>query len=333
MTFIIRQTLLILFLALLSWVSVSAQARYDTLVHNGDSTKTTKMMAYPQRDGTLLLYRKPKPFSFITKLPRTFGDIAKESFTKKSLKTWGIITGSTLLLVAFDQNISDGVQQFSQDIHVSSDTPYKTLIGFKLGSKEVPVYQLPQNLNTAFYSVGEGFTSIAISGGFFVYGKIKRDYRALQTASQILQVQLAVGLLTQAIKRMTGRESPFVATASGGVWKPFPGFSEYTKNTPHYDAFPSGHMATMMATVTVLADNYPSKKWIRPFGYSLMGLVGLAMINNGVHWASDYPLALGIGYVTGKVAVKMNRIVMYDGNRKMAEVKKFERKKKLYSLL
>ncbi len=66
-----------------------------------------------------------------------------------------------------------------------------------------------------------------------------------------------------------------------------------------------------MATVTVLADNYPEKKLIRPIGYTVMGLVGLAMINNGVHWASDYPLAIGIGYVTGKVTVRINRIVRY----------------------
>jgi len=320
--------------AIIAQLSVSAQNRLDTLVYNSDSTKTTKMIAYPQEDGTILLYRKPKPFSFITQIPRTFGGMAKESFTKKSLKTWGLITGSTLLMVAFDQDIAKGVQHLAQDVHVSSDTPYKTLVGFKMGSKDVPVYQLPQNINTAFYSVGEGFTSIAISGGFFIYGKIKRDYRALQTASQILQVQLAVGLLTQTIKRMTGRESPFVSTAPGGVWKPFPGFSEYTKHTPHYDAFPSGHMTTMMATVTVLADNYPSKKWIRPFGYSLMGLVGLAMINNGVHWISDYPLALGIGYVSGKVAVRMNRVVKQGSVKKRdAEVRKLDFKKKLHHLL
>lgn len=31
------------------------------------------------------------------------------------------------------------------------------------------------------------------------------------------------------------------------------------------------------------------------------------MVNNGVHWMSDYPLALGIGYVVGKFAVSSGR--------------------------
>ena len=290
---------------------VMAQSqRYDTLVYNSDSTKAVKMQAYPLED-RILLYAKPKAFSFVTQIPRVYANAAKEGFSKKSLPTWGIIAGSTALLLIYDQKIIDGVQQASRDINLSADTDYKTLIGFKLGSKEVPVYQLPQNLNTAFYSIGEGFTSMALAGGMFVYGKIKKDYRAAHTASQIVQVQLSVGILTQTIKRLTGRESPFVSTAPGGVWRPFPGFSDFTKNTPHYDAFPSGHMTTMMATVTILADNYPEKKWIRPVGYTIMGLVGVAMMNNGVHWASDYPLALGIGYVTGKVTVRMNRLVRY----------------------
>ena len=65
--------------------------------------------------------------------------------------------------------------------------------------------------------------------------------------------------------------------------------------------FPSGHLATAMATITILAGNYPDNKYIKPVGYSLMGLLGYAMLNNGVHWISDYPLAIAIGYTCGKI--------------------------------
>ena len=62
-----------------------------------------------------------------------------------------------------------------------------------------------------------------------------------------------------------------------------------------------------MATVTVIADNYPEYKYIRPLGYSLMALLGYSMINNGVHWASDYPLGLAIGYGFAKVITNRNK--------------------------
>jgi hypothetical protein len=68
-------------------------------------------------------------------------------------------------------------------------------------------------------------------------------------------------------------------------------------------------MGTLVATYVVITENYPEKRWIRPVGISIMTLVGLSMINNDVHWASDYPLAVGMGYVFGKATVKLNRFI------------------------
>jgi len=79
---------------------------------------------------------------------------------------------------------------------------------------------------------------------------------------------------------------------------------------------PSGHMATMMGTVTVLTLNYPEKKWIKPVGYGIMGLIGFAMMNNDVHWASDYPLAIGVGYVTAQATVRLNRWIRNEHQKK-----------------
>jgi membrane-associated phospholipid phosphatase len=254
-------------------------------------------------------YSKPKHFQFITQIPRAFAAAGQDIFKAKSLRTISVIAVSTLALIPADQYITDQAQQFGRFIHLDNARNYKTLVSFRLGRKQVPVYELPRNLNSVFYSLGEGFSSMVVTGAMFGYGKIRNDYRALQTASQILQSQLMVGVATQALKRISGRESPSRATGSGGVWRPFPGFSKFTNNTSKYDAFPSGHLASMTATLTILASNYPEKKWIPITAYGLLGVVGFAMVNNEVHWASDYPLAMGIGYVCGKATVKLNRIL------------------------
>ena len=34
------------------------------------------------------------------------------------------------------------------------------------------------------------------------------------------------------------------------------------------------------------------------------------MMNNGVHWASDYPLALGMGYLIGKISANYGKKVI-----------------------
>ncbi|MFZ1807807.1 MAG: phosphatase PAP2 family protein [Cyclobacteriaceae bacterium] len=266
-----------------------------------DSLKEAKVI--------LLEYARPKHFSFLTSLPKTFVGASKETFRSKSIPALSLITLSTLLLIPVDQRINDGVNDFSRSIGLNSDREYKTLIGFNLGNLDVDVYDAPQNLNTVFYSIGEGSTSMLICAGLYLHGKVKHNYRSLQASNQLLQSLLAVGITTQFIKRISGRESPFVATVPGGAWSLFTNPATYQSKVPSYDAFPSGHLATMMATTTVLTLNYPEKKWIKPVGYGLMTLVSLAMINNGVHWTSDYSLALGIGYVFGKVSFGMNKWV------------------------
>ena len=55
-----------------------------------------------------------------------------------------------------------------------------------------------------------------------------------------------------------------------------------------------------MSALTVIAENYPDYKWIKPVGYTALGLMCYEMMQSKVHWASDYPIALFVGYITGK---------------------------------
>ena len=119
---------------------------------------------------------------------------------------------------------------------------------------------------------------------------------------------LALGASTQILKYSTGRETPGSATAPGGKWRPFPSVSNFNNNKPKYDAFPSGHLATFVSAVTIVAENYPRVKWIKPVGYTIAGLLSFAMMNNGVHWAGDYPLGFALGYGFGKFITRKNHI-------------------------
>ena len=263
--------------------------------------------AYKAGNGKILVYTKPRHFSFITNLPKDQAGIIKTAFKKQRLKPLLIITGTTLALLLADQAVTNGIRQFSDNIHFHSEEDYKTIVEIKVGNTAVSLIKAPENLNTALYQLGQGFPGLLIGAGLFTYGKIKNDYRALSTASQLAEAFILMGVNTQIIKRITGRQSPANATVNGGRWQPFPAFKNYQANTPNYDAFPSGHIATMMSTITILAENYPKKKYIKPVGYSLIGLVSLSMINNNVHWISDYPLAIGLGYLCAMQVVNRNR--------------------------
>lgn len=283
----------------------------DSLLVPSDKKVTTyklgKEQHYVLKDSTVLIYKKPRYFSFVTNLPKDMWEIAKEPFKKENLVSNVIIAGTTGVLLLADEPLIDGVRNLSDKINLSPETIFKDAFSIKAGSTDIKILRLPQNLNTAIYQLGQGFPALLIGGGLYISGKLRNNYRDLSTASQLAESFFLMGAYTQLIKRTTGRQTPSEATVPGGKWQPFPSFSNYQKHTSKYDAFPSGHMATMMSAVTILSENYPEKKYIRPVGYSLMGLLGYAMMNNKVHWASDYPLAIALGYVSAKQVVKRNK--------------------------
>lgn len=267
-------------------------------------------MEYTLPSGQTMVYRKPGAFHFMGTLPKDYKSYCKKTFRESQLVNFGFIAGSTLMLYAFDDQLLRGAKSFGRTVHLAGTSNQTALIDEKvrIGKQDVKLeFNVPTDLNSSMYFLGDGWTHTTIALSYWVTGLITHDYRALQTASQLGECILATGIATQVIKHITGRESPFTTNVPRGTWRFFPNQKEYAAHTPSHDAYPTGHLATAMATVTVIADNYPEKKYIRPLGYSLMGLLGFAMMNNGVHWASDYPLGIALGYSFAKIATTQGR--------------------------
>ncbi len=247
-------------------------------------------------------YEKPGALDFIKFFPGNLWTYTRQTFRKENLLNIGLMASATALLVVYDQDILDETQRFGRRIGLTGNNRMKPVFhvfGFPI--------ELPHDTDTALYFIGDGWTHTAIAGIFMGYGLMTNDNRALQTASQIASGMLSTGLSTQLLKHITGRESPFKATAPGGRWRLFPNQIEYHKNVPAYDAYPSGHLATATMTYTVIASNYPGSKIVKPLGITLLTILSFEMVNNGVHWVSDYPLAIAMGYSLGKIAVARGR--------------------------
>lgn len=151
---------------------------------------------------------------------------------------------------------------------------------------------------------GDGKYHFGLAGAFALYGLAFHDNRALRTASQTVEAVLATGISVQLLKRVTGRESPIAATKHRGRWKFFPRPNDYNRNPPGYYAYPSGHISTAMATLTVIMENYPEQRWLKPVGYTWIGLLGLGLVAKGMHWYSDLPLGITLGYAYGRIAAE-----------------------------
>ena len=269
-----------------------------------------RISTYTVAPGVTWHYDKPKPFRWAMRIPRDLGQFPAYTFRKENAGTLiGLVVSSAALWVA-DQAITDWSQNVGTQLGLTAKSTQRTLfyVPFRIGSANLPFeFNVPDNLNSTFYYLGDGWTHLAVATSFWVYGGINKDNRALQTSGQLGEAILSTGLVVQGLKRLTGRQSPYVATKDRGEWHLFPSYTRYQSFVPNNDAFPTGHLATAMATVTVIADNYPEYHFIRPVGYGLMGLLGYAMLNNGVHWASDYPIGIALGYAFGKIAVRNGR--------------------------
>ena len=265
---------------------------------------------YHQQNGDSFYYKKPGHFSFISNIPKNSYGYFRQSLQKENLYKVGIVAASTTLLLIFDQRITDGVQGFAKRNSISANEQFEPIVSVKVMGKKTNLGKWPKNFNTAVYNLGQGSSVVLVAAGFFIGGKIKHDNRALQTASQLAESFLALGVQTQVLKYATGRENPSDASVAGGRWHPFPSFSNFQNNKPKYDAFPSGHLATFVSAVTIVAENYPAVRWIKPVGYTIASLLSFAMINNGVHWASDFPLGFALGYGYGKYITHKNKITI-----------------------
>lgn len=259
---------------------------------------------------TVLPYDTPGPVEWLTSTPRNLISFSRQ-ITKKEYYPWlAGIAASSILLIRYDQQITDAAQKLGRGLGMTSDTKNGretiTLIDWQAGGYDLPLV-IPANATSTMYFFGDGLAHLGIVGGLLGYGFLNDDNRSISTASQTAEALLLTGVVVQVLKRTTGREAAYLASEKGGKWQWFPNQEAYNKHVPQFDAFPSGHLATVMATTKVLADNYPDHRYIWPVGGGVMTLLGFAMLTNGVHWAGDYPLGLAIGYVAGKVAVDRNR--------------------------
>ncbi len=257
-----------------------AGERKIPFAEKNDSTASSEVKA-----DSLLLNRQPPRsetlqwYTMFQRIPGDWVTFANRNIREERIPIIAGITGLTAFAIWTDQPVWE-----------ASDRWYKS-------SKTV------KKISDYFEYLGDGKPQFGLAAAFGAFGLLAKDDRALRTGSQLVQTILACGTVIQTLKHITGRESPFVSSRINGRWVFFPNQIDYHKKVPYYDAYPSGHIATATATLTVIMENYPEwKPWLRPLSYFIIAGIGIGLSNTGIHWWSDYPLGIALGYEFGMIA-------------------------------
>lgn len=238
------------------------------------------------------------------KVPETSMDAFKMSFTKKSIPWWVGIVGSTLILYNNDEVILENWQREGRAAGLGNTDKTKAVASVG----DIDLLRLPTDQASLMYFLGDGWMHFGISAGFIITGQMNDNVRAYNTGLRIAHGMVTSTIFSQILKRAFGRESPYVKSEPFGRWSPFPSIPEYQKRTAHYDAMPSGHIMTATLTFTIINEEYPEySNYVVPLAVVWVTTLGYAMVNNGVHWASDYPLGIAMGYVFGKISAQMGK--------------------------
>jgi membrane-associated phospholipid phosphatase len=227
------------------------------------------------------------------------------TFRRETIAPMALIAVSTGLLIYYDGPLYDETVRAGDHMGIPQENRQLEYGKFILPGldAQVAVFTVPGNMGAWLYFLGNGWFYVGLIGSFWGYGMVADDQNAVNTAADITEAMTINGAVVLALKMSTGRETPNTRETPSGKWRWFRNPWQYLGHVSKYDAFPSGHLATAMAAATVVGDHYPDQKWIYPLSYAMMVPLTFQMVNSGVHWYSDYPLAIYIGSTVGKVVV------------------------------
>jgi hypothetical protein len=270
--------LFLLLVVVASTLSVAA----ENIPFKQPSDSSSAVSATPDSLHLSFDLRKSSDLKWYTMFERIPGDwvtYANRTFREEKIPEIAGMTALTAFAIWTDQPVWE-----------ASDRWYKS-------SKVV------KDVSEFFEYLGDGKPQFGLAAAFGAVGFLAKDDRALRTGSQLVETILACGIVIQTLKHITGRESPLVSSRINGRWVFFPNQIEYHRKVPYYDAFPSGHIATATATLTVVMENYPEwKPWLQPLSYFIIAGIGVGLSNTGIHWWSDFPLGIALGYEFGMIA-------------------------------
>ncbi|KXK53472.1 MAG: phosphoesterase PA-phosphatase-like protein [Chlorobi bacterium OLB7] len=157
-----------------------------------------------------------------------------------------------------------------------------------------------------------GNYGIGAAAAFAGYSFLFNDPKGKETSAMLAEALITSGLWTRLGKFLTGRERPSNAYSEGHATGKWYGpllqcNGNHRFGGPRFDAFPSGHTATVFAIATVFAEQYNQTLVVPVAVYSFATVVGISRTLEHTHWISDVFVGALLGYLCGRDVVASYR--------------------------
>jgi membrane-associated phospholipid phosphatase len=182
---------------------------------------------------------------------------------RKQLKWWVIFGGATGALIATDKYFSKNIAHPAWVTTVGNDVSY----------------------------LGEPYTLLPLAAGMYFGGTAAGSDHFRETGLLTFEALADVTIVQYALKSVFDRQRPLQANGNGE-------FEAAT--TPRYNSsFPSGHAIETFAIASVIAHEYPHKRWVKILAYSYAGGVVGARLAARQHFPGDVMAGGVIGWFVG----------------------------------
>lgn len=183
--------------------------------------------------------------------------------SKKDAKWWIIFGGATGGLIAADKYISKN----------APDSSGLRTLG-----------------NTVSY-LGEPYTLLPIASIMYFGGTKFGSDHFRETGLLSFEALANVTIMEVALKGIFDRQRPLQAQGNGRFWA--------ATNSRWNSSFPSGHAITTFALASVIAHEYPHKKWVQIAAYCYAGGVVGARLAANQHFPGDVMAGGAMGWFVG----------------------------------
>lgn len=183
--------------------------------------------------------------------------------SKRDTKWWVIFGGATGALIATDKYVS----------------------------KNAPNTAGLRTLGGDVSDLGEWYALLPLSAAFYLGGTASGSDHFRETGLLAFESLADVTLMQVAIKAIFNRQRPLEGHGNGEF--------EASTSGRFNSSFPSGHAIETFALASIVAHEYPHKRWVQVLAYCYAGGVVGARLAANKHFPGDVMAGGAIGWFTG----------------------------------